>query len=204
MVYNVIHKNNGQNIVYRNPNGSIKIYHDSSGGSFSPVAFVLTSGTSYTVPSGATSMKAWVIGGGGAGVADTSGCGGYDDGFDGGESVKTYSVTGGASVTYSVGGAGTTVPGNYSGTSGGTTTLTYGGMTITATGGCSRSVCALDGTGSGGDFNRSFNAAGVLDFQGRVAAVTLSGSSLNAGFKGTATDSGATNGSAGGIVLYFT
>ena len=149
-------------------------------------------------------MKAWVIGGGGAGVYDQSGCGGYDDGLDGGEAVKTYSVTGGASVTYSVGGAGIANLGNYSGTSGGTTTLTYGGVTITATGGCSRSICSTDGTGSGGDFNRSFNAAGVLDFQGRVAAVTLSGSSLNAGFKGTATEGSATNGSPGGIVLYFT
>jgi hypothetical protein len=204
MVYNVIHKNNGQNIVYRNPNGSIKIYHDSSGGSFSPVAFVLTAGTSYTVPTGATSMKAWVIGGGGGGAYDSSGCGGYDDGFNGGESVKTYSVTGGTSVAYSVGGAGIAGPGDYSGTSGGTTTLTYGGVTITATGGCSRPICSTDGTGSGGDFNRSFFASGVLDFQGRVAAITLSGSSLNAGFKGTAMDVSATNGSPGGIVLYFT
>jgi hypothetical protein len=32
----------------------------------------------------------------------------------------------------------------------------------------------------------------------------LSGSSLNAGFKGTGTDTVGTNGAAGGIVLYFT
>jgi hypothetical protein len=174
------------------------------GGGFTPVAFVITTGTSRSVPTGATSMKAWVIGGGGGGVYDSSGCAGYDDGFNGGESVKTYSVTGGASVTYSVGGAGIAGPGDYSGTSGGTTTLTYGGVTITATGGCSRPVCGLDGNGSGGDFNRVFNAAGVLDFQGRVAAITLSGGSLTAGFKGVSTSTSATNGSPGGIVLYFT
>jgi hypothetical protein len=176
------------------------------GGGFTPVAYVLTSGTSYTVPAGATSMKAWVIGGGGGGDYDLSSCGGQSDGGYGGESVKTYSVTGGATVTYAVGAAG--VKGNANGppspTSGGSTTLTYSGVTITATGGFGGGT--IDGTGSGGDFNRSFYAGGVLDFQGRVAAVTLSGSSLNAGFKGVGADTiaGATNGSPGGIVLYFT
>jgi hypothetical protein len=148
-------------------------------------------------------MKAWVIGGGGGGAYDPSGCEGNSDGFYGGEAVKTYSVTGGATVTYVVGAAG--VGGVTDGaTQGGTTTLTYGGVTITATGGGTGWIGFADGTGSGGDFNRTFNAAGVLDFQGRVAAITLSGSSLTAGFKGTATFDSATNGSPGGIVLYFT
>ena len=172
--------------------------------SFSPAAYVLTSGTSYTVPSGATSMKAWVIGGGGGGSSDTSSCGGESDGGYGGESVKTYSVTGGTTVSYTVGGAG--VAGNADGdpayaTAGGNTTLTYGGVTITGSGGGGGGP---DATGTGGDFNRVFNAGGTLDFQGRVAAVTLSGSTLNAGFKGTATVETSTNGSPGGIVLYFT
>jgi len=172
-------------------------------GSFTPVAFVITTGTSRSVPTGATSMKAWVIGGGGGGAYDPSGCEGNSDGFYGGEAVKTYSVTGGATVTYVVGAAG--VGGVTDGaTQGGTTTLTYGGVTITATGGGTGWIGFADGTGSGGNFNRSFLAGGVLDFQGRVAAVTLSGSNLNAGFKGTSTSVSATNGAAGGIVLYFT
>lgn len=169
--------------------------------SFSPVAYVITSGTSRTVPTGATSMKAWVIGGGGGGTKDSSGCGAQSDGGNGGEAVKTYSVTGGATITYVVGAFG--VAGDNAGasaTAGGNTTLTYGGVTITGTGG----AIFADSTGTGGDFNRSFNAGGVLDFQGRVAAVTLSGSSLNAGFKGTGSTSVSTNGAAGGIVLYFT
>ena len=171
--------------------------------SFTPVAFVVTTGTSRTVPTGATSMKAWVIGGGGGGAYDPNGCEGNADGFDGGEAVKTYSVTGGATITYVVGAAG--VGGVTDGaTQGGTTTLTYGGVTITATGGGTGWIGLANGTGSGGDFNRTFNAGGTLDFQGRVAAVTLSGSNLNAGFKGTSTLSSATNGSPGGIVLYFT
>jgi hypothetical protein len=154
-------------------------------------------------------MKAWVIGGGSGGTYDSSACVGADDGFNGGESVRTYVVTGGATITYIVGAAG--VQGDGESTAGGNTTLTYGGVTITATGGCARYACSLDGSGSGGNFNRSFNAGGTLDFQGRVAAVTLSGSSLNAGFKGIAGISSgtgsagtATNGSPGGIVLYFT
>jgi len=182
--------------------------------SFTPVAYVVTSGTSRSVPTGATSMKAWVIGGGSGGTYDTSGCLGADDGAYGGEAVKTYSVTGGATVTYVVGAAG--VQGDGSSTAGGNTTLTYGGVTITGNGATGNYVpplytVAANGVGSGGDFNRTFYAGGVLDFQGRVAAVTLSGSSLNAGFKGTAGISSgtgavgtATNGSPGGIVLYFT
>jgi len=177
------------------------VYTSSGGGGFTPVAFVITTGTSRAVPTGATSMKAWVIGGGGGGAYDTGGCGLESDGGYGGESVKTYSVSGGNTITYAVGSAGLQEDGG--GTNGGNTTLTYGGVTITATGGAHTS----DGTGSGGDFNRSFYAGGVLDFQGRVAAVTLSGSSLDAGFKGTAGGgavNSATNGAPGGIVLYFT
>lgn len=173
--------------------------------SFTPVAFVVTTGTSRAVPTGATSMKAWVIGGGGGGGYDTNGCEGNVDGADGGESVKTYSVTGGSTVSYTIGAAGLGGDQQGSGSSNGTsTTLTYGGITITATGGTQGYNAFLEGSGSGGDFNRTFNASGVLDFQGRVAAVTLSGSNLNAGFKGTSTLSSATNGSPGGIVLYFT
>jgi len=175
---------------------------------FTASAFVITSGTSRTVPTGATSMKAWVIGGGGGGGYDSGSCGVGGDGAYGGEAYKLYTVVGGATITYTVGAAGTQGD-NYLvvppfPTNGGTTTLTYGGVTITATGGAGGET--TDGTGSGGDFNRSFNAAGVLDFQGRVSAVTLSGSTLNAGFKGTYNTSNntATNGSPGGIVLYFT
>lgn len=168
--------------------------------SFSPVAYVITSGTSRTVPTGATSMKAWVIGGGGGGYYDVNGCGGFNDGGYAGEAVRTYTVTGGNTITYAVGAAGVA----NSSSNGGTTTLTYGGVTITGPGGGAGFTGGANSTGSGGDFNRSFYAGGVLDFQSRVAAVSLAGTSLNAGFKGTATGSSSTNGASGGIVLYFT
>lgn len=176
-----------------------------AGSGFTPIAFVITSGTSRSVPTGATSMKAWVIGGGGGGGYDSGGCEDSADGFCGGESVRTYSVTGGTTVSYVVGSAGLGGDQSSGGSSSGTsTTLTYGGVTITGGGGDTGYGGAAGGNGSGGNFNRTFNAGGTLDFQGRVAAVTLSGSSLNAGFNGVGLASSATNGSPGGIVLYFT
>jgi len=171
-----------------------------------PRAIILTSGTSYTIPSGATSMKVWAIGAGGGGAWDVD-CSGFADGFYGGEAVKTYVVTGGSTISYTIGAAGLKNGYDVGGSSGGTTTLTYNASTITATGGSGGnpggSSGGSNGIGSGGDFNRSFDGS---DYQGRNAAVTLSGSALNAGFKGVgnATDTSTTNGSPGAIVIYFT
>jgi hypothetical protein len=152
-------------------------------------------------------MKVWVIGAGGGGAYEDE-CNGRSDGGYGGEAVRTYSVTGGT-ISYSIGAAGLLGPRTTGGLPGGTTTLTYNSITITATGGeggTTDNTAPADGVGSGGDFNRVFNFGGVLDFQGRVAAVTLSGSSLNAGFKGIGTylQSTSTDGSPGAIVIYFT
>ena len=103
------------------------VYTVSAGaGAFSPVAYVITSGTSRTVPTGATSMKAWVIGGGGGGKEgvdcnSTSEC----DGGYGGEAVRTYTVVGGNTVSYTIG------AGGASNTNGTNSTLTYGITTIT-------------------------------------------------------------------------
>jgi hypothetical protein len=59
---------------------------------FTPTAVMLTSGTSYTVPAGATNMKAWLVTQGGSG------------GFGRGAVVawKTFSVTGGQAISYVV------------------------------------------------------------------------------------------------------
>ncbi len=65
---------------------------------------VKTSGTSWTVPAGVTSIKVWAIGagGGGAGVStsDSSAGGG---GGAGGVVYQTFSVTPGDTVSYSLG-----------------------------------------------------------------------------------------------------
>ena len=98
--------------------------------SFSPTAVILTSGTSYTVPSGAGSMKAWAVGAGG-------GEGGSVYGNAGGVCYKTWTVSGGQTVSYSLGGSSTTV--------------TFGGDTITATKGGGSGDGDAVGTYSGGD-----------------------------------------------------
>lgn len=122
---------------------------------FTPTSVLLTSGASYTVPAGATSMKAWVVGGGGGSNGTSSLAGGA-----GGCSYRTYSVTGGSSITYSIGAAGSNTP-----ASGGNTTVTYGGVTITGSGGQFSGSGPNAGSGggfSGGD-GGSNGGAGTID-----------------------------------------
>lgn len=80
--------------------------------SFTPTAVLLTSGTSYNVPSGASTMKAWAVGAGDNNYTPMAG----------GTAYKTWTVTGGQSVSYVVGAAGN--PGARS-------TVTFSGTTIT-------------------------------------------------------------------------
>jgi hypothetical protein len=90
--------------------------------SFSPMAVVLTSGTNYTVPTGATTMKAWAVGPGRSAA--------------GGTAYKTWSVIGGDTINYVVG---------ISGTS--DTNITYSSTTITG----NRPTTASGGGYNGGD-----------------------------------------------------
>jgi hypothetical protein len=203
----------GQKISSAGVVSTYSIVYTGGGGGFTPVAFVITSGTSRTVPTGATSMKAWVIGGGGGGTEgtncnNTSEC----DGGYGGEAVKTYTVAGGNTVSYTVGAGGAGGSGGGAAVNGGNSTLTYGGVTVTGGGGTrgDSGTCGLPyGTGSGGDFNHSLGASTPYpaDYQGRSAAVTLAGTSLAAnvgkGGLGQVMDVGLPGG-AGAIVLYFT
>jgi surface protein len=180
--------------------------------SFTPVAYVITSGTSRSVPTGATSMKAWVIGGGGGGTEGTNCSNSSEcDGGYGGEAVKTYTVVGGNTVSYTIGAGGAGGAGGAA-VNGVNSTLTYGGVTVTGGGGTrgDSGTCGLPyGTGTGGDFNRSLGASTPYpsDFQGRSAAVTLSGTTLAAnvgkGGLGQVMDVGLPGGN-GVIVLYFT
>ncbi len=156
-------------------------------------------------------MKAWALGAGGGGEAANAGClDGYFDGGFGGEAVRTYTVTPGSTVTYTVGAGGagevfnTSIAGN-----GGNTTVTHGGVTITGQGGFGGNTAnGTSGTGAGGDFNRSLSATVPYpgDFQGRDAAVALSGGSLysyvsRGGYIGQYQTG--LPGQAGAIVLYF-
>ena len=97
-------------------------------------------------------------------------------------------------------------------TNGGNSTFTYGGVTITGQGGNSGDNSGNSGGGVGGDFNHSMSPsvtspyAYPADFQGRHAAITLAGGSIynSAGNRGITANPAGTNGSSGGIVLYFT
>jgi hypothetical protein len=102
--------------------------------SFTPTAVLLISGTSYTVPVGATSMKAWAVGQGGCTDNGSAGVQGsptwpanIQPGGAGGCAYKTWVVTGGSIVSYSVG--------NTSYATGASSTVTYNGTTITGSGG---------------------------------------------------------------------
>ena len=142
-----------------------------SASSFSPTAVLLTSGTTYTVPSGATTMKAWAAGGGG-GAGYLSSVGGQA----GGCAFKTWSVTGGQTISYSVAAApssGTADP------TGGDSTVTFSGSTITGQGGTSSynnasprgSYSGGDGGATGGMPNNNVSAGSPSRLSARGGAV---------------------------------
>ena len=147
--------------------------------SFSASSVILTSGTSYTVPSGASSMKVWAVGPGGQS--------GSTVGHAGAVAYKTWSVSGGQSVSYSIGQRPV-----YSGThaTSGSTTATFGGHTITAEGGGGKSFgdyaatyYNADGGANGG---LGVNLSGPLYYGGAVGgAGGLSGSLVGGRYPAT-------------------
>jgi hypothetical protein len=104
--------------------------------SFIASAVLLTTGTSYIVPDGSYTMKAWAVGAGGSQ--------GALGGNAGAVAYKTWSVTPGSTVAYSLGGNST----YYSRTN---TTVTYGGVTISAQSGSGSDWSNEVSTFSGGD-----------------------------------------------------
>lgn len=131
--------------------------------SFTPMAVMLTSQTSYTVPTGATTMKAWAVGAGGNSyyyaslVAGAGGC-----------AYKTWTVSSGQLVTYACGAVS-----SANGT-GGSSTVTFGGVTITGSGG------GRTGTGgaySGGDGGAN-GGSGVVFGGGLVAGYGSAGGAV--------------------------
>lgn len=123
-------------------------------------AAVMSSGTSWTVPAGVTSIKVWAVGAGGGGAGaghpvsggDTTAGGG---GGSGGTAYRTFTVTEGQTVSYSLGTAGTGGNGQNNGNTGGDTTCTVGGTTITGNGGGggyhNLTTAGSGGSWSGGD-----------------------------------------------------
>ncbi|NBX75707.1 MAG: hypothetical protein EBQ92_04070, partial [Proteobacteria bacterium] len=163
--------------------------------SFLPMAVVLTTGSNYTVPNGATSMKVWAIGGGGA-YSDYCDSGGGNNGGNGAIAVRTYSVTGGQTVSYSIG-AGDGYGCDKYGYAG-STTVTYGGVSVVGGGGRTwhigpptNGTCTNAQTcGVAGNDVSGINAAAFLAYI-RPAPVVLT-YGIN-GYSGTQ----------GAVVLYF-
>lgn len=203
------------------------------GGSFTPTAVILTSGTSYQVPAGATSMKAWAVGPGAP----------FDEGAPypgraGGVAYKTWSVSGGQSIAYAIGSPGfPDYPSYYSGSS---SSVTVSGQTITAHSGdwfyAPGGYSVLDGDGGATGSLASGNRGGPIgsgtfpsgtcrasagDVSGLLAAVALAGGKATEdceaqpafGSGGTSSLSPGRGGGAGlyggvppngAVVLYFT
>jgi hypothetical protein len=164
--------------------GSVLINYNST-------TVIFTSGTSWTVPSGVTSIKVWAIGAGGGGAGcgstDTSAGGG---GGAGGIAVKTWTVSPGNTITFTVGSAGSGGSNANNGNAGGSTSVTFGGLTITGNGGgagqYNSGTAALGGTAVNGNTN-------IQGGNGGAAAGDLGGAGGGA-IGGTAGASGATNG----------
>jgi hypothetical protein len=86
------------------------------------VTAMLTSGTSYTVPAGVTSLNVKLVGGGGGGGGSNIQQG--VDGEGGTIAASTISTTPGATITYAIGAGGTGGAYNQNGGTGGTTSMT--------------------------------------------------------------------------------
>lgn len=118
----------------------------------------LTSGTSYTVPAGVSSLNVTCIGGGGGGPgANSASTHGGQRGHGGQIVHSIVSTTPGASITYAIGagGNGTTGPGTA--TVGGSTTFTGATTAVGGNGGGSYDgstgqigISANNGGGAGG------------------------------------------------------
>lgn len=112
---------------------------------------LITSTSSWTVPSGVTSADVWVCGGGAGGSIGGAGTGsGYGGGGGGGALVwKTYALSGG-SISFVIGAGGTAGTTVALPTAGGATTATYSGVTITAAGGSPATTLGNPNGGAGG------------------------------------------------------
>jgi len=99
-------------------------------------AVTLTSGTSWTVPTGVTYVNATLVGGGGGGGSTDSTARELNLGLPGATIETNVATTPGASITYAIGAGGTAGSAGGAGGTGGTTTFT-GATSATGGGGSS-------------------------------------------------------------------
>lgn len=129
----------------------------------------LTSGTSYTVPTGVTYLNVTLVGAGGGGAGGVNSNSNYGRPGHGGQVVhSTLTATAGASITYAIGAGGAGTSGQGTGGTGGTTTFTgatsanggQGGSSYSGTSGTSGLSATNGGNGTGFDTTRSGGAGG--------------------------------------------
>lgn len=184
------------------PSGAISLSNFYGKSNFTPVSRTFTTGTSDTVPTGATQVRIRIVAGGGNSEAG----GGFGSevigagGGGGGGREFTIAVTGGNSISFSIGGAQTqtTASGTVSG----------GSFSMTASPGSGTSP---GGTGSGNGTGYSGGSGGAGGFQGDGTGGD-SAAALNSWTEITgrgAGGSGSENttpaaGIGGGVHLYYT
>ena len=115
---------------------------------FEPMAVVLTSSGTYSIPSGATTLKAWAVGSGGG------------QSYAGGTAYKTWTSVSNddSAISFTVG-----VGGQNGSAAGESTTLTFRGTTITGQGGNSAAGGGPGGSYSGGDGGANGGVGGYKD-----------------------------------------
>lgn len=158
---------------------SNKAMVDSFGAGFANMV-VLTSGTSWSIPTGlqypGAKWKVTLVGGGGGGGGTSTVAGQTGNGGGSGGVVVGY-ITYAAGLTtmaYAVGAAGAASGVNTAGGNGGNTTVTYNGVTFTASGGVGGATFAtVNGGGNGGAATGgTLNIAGFKGITGGVASAT--------------------------------
>lgn len=137
---------------------------------------ILTSGVSWTVPTGVRRWKVTVVGGGGQGGGSAATAGHVGNGGGSGAVVVGFYnfVAGQTSMTYNIGAAGSGAGTNVQGTSGGASNTTYNAVVYNAGGGGGGNTSAtidgggIAGVGTGG----TWNFTGDKGHSGGVAAAT--------------------------------
>ena len=164
----------GTGISVSGATGAVTV--SASGGGFSAMT-VYTSSSTFTIPTGKTTLKITVVGGGGGGAAGHDYGTGGGGGGGGGASIAYFtSVTPGNTLTVTIGAGGTrgAAGSGAGGGLGGTTSVASGTQTITtisATGGEGGPYTSTQGSsgglGSGGNINLG-GSAGLPSLSGGI------------------------------------
>jgi hypothetical protein len=157
----------------------------------------ITSGTTWTVPTGVSLIKVYATGGGGGGAFNVSGA--YTRGGGGATAIRYYSVSAGTTATYSIGAGGIGTSNSGHASIGGNTTFTYDGVTITGTGGLVGNSNPLNtAKGTGGQVNLYGGFAFSFTTQAYVGGDTPQATGFGLGGSPTGSD-----GLDGGIIIEY-